>query len=450
MKLCMLKVLMLVAIPALASCRDGAEPANNGAAAAASPPQTNRVDIPDAVRQNLGITFAKVEKRRITQTMRAPGRFELTPQARHEYRSTLSGRIEFLVSQYQQVEAGTPVYRIDSPEWPEVQREISDGLLAITTAENEKRAADAAVAEQQAKITLVRNRITALAEAEVRRVELEQQAAELETAIPRLATDVEIKRANIAAAQHRLDHVIRRASALLGMTESALLEHVSHEGKERPRWEVIDRIEVTAIESGVVQSLDVTPGGWVETSGLVLTIINPQKVRFRATGLQADLSRLRTGLPALIYPPTSDSDKSNQPLAAELTIGLEADASQRTIELLAIPQTLADWTRPGVSAFLEVETSGTSAAELVVPRSSIVQDGLDHVLFRRDPNDPNKAIRMAADMGMTDGHWVVINSGLKIGDEVVLNGVYELKLATSGQTAKGGHFHADGTFHAEH
>ena len=45
-----------------------------------------------------------------------------------------------------------------------------------------------------------------------------------------------------------------------------------------------------------------------------------------------------------------------------------------------------------------------------------------------------------------------INSDLAPGDEVVLYGAYELKLASEqrGVTAKGGHFHADGTFHGDH
>lgn len=37
---------------------------------------TNRIDIPDAVRRNLGMTFAKVEPRNVARTMRVPGRFE--------------------------------------------------------------------------------------------------------------------------------------------------------------------------------------------------------------------------------------------------------------------------------------------------------------------------------------------------------------------------------------
>jgi hypothetical protein len=43
----------------------------------------------------------------------------------------------------------------------------------------------------------------------------------------------------------------------------------------------------------------------------------------------------------------------------------------------------------------------------------------------------------------------VVNSGVKEGDEVVLEGVYELKLAGGGKATGGGHFHADGTWHAE-
>jgi hypothetical protein len=38
------------------------------------------------------------------------------------------------------------------------------------------------------------------------------------------------------------------------------------------------------------------------------------------------------------------------------------------------------------------------------------------------------------------------------GDEVVLSGAYELKLAMqqSGAAQAGGHFHADGSFHGDH
>lgn len=40
---------------------------------------SDRVAIPAAVRSNLGISFVKVERRRVEQTLRVPGRFEYLP-----------------------------------------------------------------------------------------------------------------------------------------------------------------------------------------------------------------------------------------------------------------------------------------------------------------------------------------------------------------------------------
>ena len=80
-----------------------------------------------------------------------------------------------------------------------------------------------------------------------------------------------------------------------------------------------------------------------------------------------------------------------------------------------------------------------------------MKDGITHVFFKRDPADANKAIRVEADLGVDDGRWIEVKSEVGPNDEVVLDGVYELKLATSqsGTSQKGGHFHADGTYHAE-
>jgi multidrug efflux pump subunit AcrA (membrane-fusion protein) len=80
----------------------------------------------------------------------------------------------------------------------------------------------------------------------------------------------------------------------------------------------------------------------------------------------------------------------------------------------------------------------------------VQQDGLAPVFFRRDPKDSNKAIRTNADLGIDDGRWVVVHSGLRAGDEIILDGAFQLMLAStqSGGTPAGGHFHADGTFHS--
>jgi multidrug efflux pump subunit AcrA (membrane-fusion protein) len=100
-----------------------------------------------------------------------------------------------------------------------------------------------------------------------------------------------------------------------------------------------------------------------------------------------------------------------------------------------------------VSAQLEIVTKSTAAQELAIPLAAVQRDGLTPVIFRRAPDNPNEAIRMEADLGMDDGRWVAVLSGLRDGDEVVLDGGFQLMLATSGSIQKGGHFHSDGTFH---
>lgn len=102
-----------------------------GVAAPAQSATTNRVDIPASVRLNLGITFAKVESRNVAQTLRVPGQFELLPTARREYRAPLAGRIELLVSQYQKVDAGTPLYRLDAAAWWDLHEQIASVQATI-------------------------------------------------------------------------------------------------------------------------------------------------------------------------------------------------------------------------------------------------------------------------------------------------------------------------------
>ena len=101
---------------------------------------------------------------------------------------------------------------------------------------------------------------------------------------------------------------------------------------------------------------------------------------------------------------------------------------------------------------MEITIESTAGMVLAIPLSAVMKDGLTHVFFKRDPFNLNKAIRVEADLGVHDGRWIEVKSEVGPKDEVVLNGAYELNLAstTNGATQKGGHFHADGSFHGGH
>ena len=200
-----------------------------------------------------------------------------------------------------------------------------------------------------------------------------------------------------------------------------------------------------------MESLELTNGSWADQKSTVMTIVRPDQLRFHASGLQSDLGVLRHGLEARIVPPTPTTSGRAVPLqdtmSGALTLGLRGDASDRTVDLFVVPESLSAWARPGVAAQLEIVTDSTAAAELAIPLAAVQKDGLKPIIFRRAPDNPNEAIRLEADLGMNDGRWVAVLSGLRSDDEIVLDGAFQLMLATSGTIQKGGHFHADGTFH---
>ncbi len=459
-----------VLAPALAlaggACsRSADEPAPNGDHAPASPAVTNRVDLSPAVRQNLGVTFAKVEPRAVAHTIRVPGRFELLSDARREYRAILPGRIDHVATQFQQVKQGDPLYIVHSPRWREMQQQIAEAESAIQMARASSetigplRAAHRVHEDSLSEtVTLWTDRIKQLDT--IRQAgggkadELAQARATLTSARADLAEvmekDAELEArereisVQLASALARRELLLSSAAAIVGVKAEELAETNQKTGA--PNWRSVETINVRATAPGVVESVSLTLGAWAEESALVLTTVQPERVRIHAEGLQSDLGRLRDGLQTRIVPPVGGSLASESSMSGPLIVGLSADPDQRTIDLYVTPDSIAPWARPGVAAYIEVVLEG-GATELAVPLACVVRDGLTPVIFRRDPKDPDKVIRMEADLGIDDGRWVTIKSGVKQGDEIVLDGVYQLMLATSGSATKGGHFHADGTFH---
>lgn len=473
---------IMLATAAAASCREKpAETPNSGKAAEHgehAPEATNRIDVPESVRRNLGITFAKVEQRSVARTIRVPGRFELAPNARREYRTMLGGRVELQVSQYQAVEPGALLYTLDSPAWRELQERLNETDAAIQQATARVNTTEPLMAAHKkheenlrAAVDLWMNRVQQLEQtaagvitaedlAQARSV-LATNRAELSEVLEKEAElnarKVEVE-SELAAARERMELLMMTASSLLGIEKSKLQgpappemerhEHAANEPEHRhPLWRELQTVEVRATTPGIVESLELTNGAWASETSLVLTTVQPELIRFRARGLQSDLGRLRDGLPGRIVPPKGGSIELQDTMEGVIKLGLGGDADERTVEILLAPTRLSGWARAGVAAHLEIVAEGTEEQQLAVPVSATIRDGLTTVFFRRDPSDADKVIRVEGDLGVSDGRWVEVKSGVREGDEVVLDGVYQLMLASSAVAQKGGHFHSDGTFH---
>lgn len=442
--------------------RPPAPEAAKPSAAAAAP--SNRVDIPAQVRRNLGITFAKVENRAVSRTLRVPGQFELMPTARREYRMAMQGKVEVLIDQYQAAEIGTPLYRLDSPRWRELQGQLVEARAAMRLAkasadnlpslmlahERHHKELEKAIELWDERIRQLEElraagtgRIDDLVQAKASRAAVSGDFAQtLEKEAELRAKGIELP-AQLESAQARFALLLSSAAAMTGLTA----EQLTAETGGQPEWRKISKIEVRALAPGVIESLHATNGAWLDENAPVATIVQPHLIRFRARALQSDLGRLENGLKANIVPPVGGTLQAADPMIGVITLAPTADGDQRTIELLVTPAMIKPWARAGVSGFMEVTVAGDDRQELAIPLSCIARDGTQFIIFRRDPKNPDKAIRMEADAGMDDGRWIVIKSGVKQGDEIVSDGVYQLMVATSGSITKGGHFHPDGSFH---
>ncbi len=419
--------------------------------APSEPAASNIVDIPTSVQKNLGITFAPVQLRRVAQTLRIPGAFELQPLARKEYRMSLAGRVDIQVDEYQKVEEGQVLYRFQSTVWPELMHEIIEGEQAMQSAAADLIVAKARIAEARLKLTVLEERIANLAKAEFKRADLELAAAELRASFPRLEAEQSASEAAVSNAKRSYEHALHRASTATRLPEETLVAPVAGSDGQQPYYETIEWIDVRADAAGLVEKLFVTNGAYVDAPDAVLSTVMPDRVRFRALALQSDLPKLAGISSARIVPPQSSATEIGDDVGSDLTLGLEGMPKERFMTVFAKPEQARDWIRPGISAFLEIELDATADQVMAIPRSAVLQDGLVHVFFRRNPKNPGQAFRVEADLGVDDGRWIEVHSGVMAGDEVVMQGVFELKLAAerSGGTPKGGHFHADGSFHAE-
>jgi multidrug efflux pump subunit AcrA (membrane-fusion protein) len=427
------------------------------------------VDINASVRQNLGITFAKVEKRNVARTLRIPGRFELLPTARREYRVPVAGKIELLVQQFQTLEEGTPLFRLDSPRWRELQNELNGAQSQLRSAEAGYEsiaplmaALNFRLAANQSSVNLWETRVAKLeglvSSGGARGSEIAQANGELAAAKTAVAEGLEKQaeltakqaefKAQLDAAQARISILLSAAACLSGQC----VEDLAEIDNAVPRWQSISQIDVFALSPGVVDSIAAISGSYVDENMPVLTTVQPEQVCFRANALQSDMGNLISGMAVTVVAPPGGSLADSIPIDGTLIVAPTADPQRRTIGLIMMPNPQpnrgsATWARAGVSAFLEIVNQVGAQNELAVPLSSVVKDGTSAIIFRRDPKDPNKAIRLDADLGLDDGRWIVIKSGVAEGDEVVLDGVYQLMVATSGSITTGGHFHPDGTFH---
>jgi|GEM_PF-193184 len=481
---------------------------------------SNRIDIPEAVRTNLGITFATVERRDVENTLRVPGSFELAAEGMHHYTASFAGFVQLAdgLSEYGVVKQGQLLYTLDAPIYYEIRNTIlaeqielenvaldrplieaeieyaraaanpllfegrREAIRALAEpGEAHRKSLEAAIslwrerldelnalkqegavvlneiAEAKAKIASLQTEIAATEEEHSGRalalaeIDAEELAAKRE--LPLAESKLQALDIEVAKAERRYQQALLRAASRVRMSVAEL---TAEDASGTPQWKRFATIEVRARKSGIVSEFPINDGAWVEQGADILDVLDPSAIRFRARVQQVDIQKVAAALASnnvsagesviaarLIAPGTSDAfiDCTLRPVPS-------GDPEMRTFDLLAYPTEMPAWAQVGVRTSLELALAGDGEESLMIPRDAVIRDGLKDIVFRRDPWDDEKVIRIEPIFGRVSGEWIEILSAVAPGDQVVLGGIYELKLASgTSEQLKGGHFHADGTWH---
>jgi len=465
--------------------------------AGGAPPPTNRIHVPPEVVGNLGITFRKAEQGRLEIRKDIPGRLEV-PEDRHwKLRAPAPGRIRGIKGRWSEVRAGERIGELVSDELRAAQDALYESRNDLLEAERDLEQARAAAAPRKdlaatllSSVEAARQRVQGSAAlvqtadevcvaarrrlAEVRRLRDENSISDREF----LAAQVESLESEAAAldAQRRVQEArialgeleLRAAEAQADVTSSGkLLETIenrrrsaqlAHGHKARALatlvgmpggdlgdgWEKVEAIPLVAPADGVIADLHVAGGEWVEASTVLAEIVDTSVLVFRGDVPEGDLRRFPAGAPVKVISPVGAFEPVESVLRGPLAV---ADPHSRTVRVEAtVPN--ADRRLPrGVSALALVLVDRAEHEEVLAGVDCVVQDQLEFIVFRRDPADPEYVIRTPIAIGRRTRDTVEILSGVGAGDELVRDGIHQLKQTGIGRPSAKGHFHADGTWH---
>jgi|GEM_PF-3201261 len=429
-------ILVLAAAGMLAACSKSPAPAQDDHASA----MTNRIDIPDAVRRNLGMTFARVASRPVAGAVVLQGTVESIPGSATESRVPVAGIAMPLVRDLEQVAAGQPIARIESDEWRSLVAQATASGIELEALARRIEACRGRVAAADASIELCSVRLAQLErvreaggasapQLHEARTALEAQRSARAEAIDdesQAAVDLAAARARHASLEARVASIESWAGRTTKGDDGAIVLHAARPGVVMLERDAFGR----RIDAG-------TP---------LARMHDPAALEVRAQALAGQVTRVTDGAIGCADPVGGAAGMGATSLRGRIGVAPAVDPASRTVQVVMRPERIEPWALSGMPIRLSI-LEGSEAPQLAVPTRALIRDGATIVLFRRDPKDADRVIRLEADVGATDGSWTVIRSGVREGDEVVLDGAYQLMLASSGSAPKGGHFHADGTFH---
>jgi RND family efflux transporter MFP subunit len=201
-------------------------------------------------------------------------------------------------------------------------------------------------------------------------------------------------------------------------------------------------MELRAPIAGVLNSVAAGPGEVVAANQPVFTVLNPETVWIEASIPESGVARLSKAKGAAVELPGEPGRFT--PITGDgrgqlLSLGLEVDATTRTVPLIYETGNREGQFRVGQDVTLHVETARVEDT-VAVPDSALVEEGDQLVAFVQVSGETFEKREIKA--GIRDTGFVQVLDGIKEGERVVTKGAYAIRLSSlSGVIPAHGHAH---------
>jgi len=352
-------------------------------AAAVTPNEDGTFTVPDAVQQDLGLVLAEAREMPLDQAVTAFGSVEADPALVADVFAPLWGRIEY------------PEKPLAVGEHVDRRQELVRVILELSAVER---------APMEAKQKDIRS---ALEQATQRRD----------------AARIAYERARkLAAASPAFEQDLKWAEELLDEAEDSYQQIVKQDENYVRVIEFRDprRTPVLAPIAGTITSIDFVPGQ-LNLNGeyrKLFTITDTSSVWVRARMYLSDVSQLKDGQPAQVFP----EGAAERSIAGTVRwIGDTVNPADRTVPVIvALPNSAPNnANRLALGSFARVEFPQRRQA-VAVPVEAVLDDGTTRQVYVARGED--RFLPLEIEVGARqDGWWQVI-SGVEAGDRVIAKG----------------------------
>jgi len=180
-------------------------------------------------------------------------------------------------------------------------------------------------------------------------------------------------------------------------------------------------VELTTPISGVIAALNVNIGDLAMPGAVLATVAKISRLTVLFNINEMDITNLAVGQPVQVYAESRPEAVADGRI---IQLSKSADVRSRSFQIKAqFPNTADVWFKPGMFCKVKIQLS-PRAMTLAVPNASIQSDGLtSRVFVVRN----SRSIQQQVQVGVTDGNYTEILSGIAELDTVVTVGATNVK-----------------------